>query len=60
VKKYRKSLFSSLHATDQAVDFLVEFGIFVTHLFDLSDAVDNRRMMFSTEFFSDLRQRGLG
>ena len=54
----RKPLISSLDETDEAVDFFVEFRIVVAHLLDLADAVDDGRVVFSTEFLADFRKRG--
>jgi hypothetical protein len=51
-----KGLIPLLNKADQAVYFFVEFGIFTAQFLNFPDAVDDRGVVFSTEFLSDFRK----
>jgi hypothetical protein len=57
VSKTDKAVIPLLDEVEETVDFFVEIGIVLSHLLDFADAVDDRRMVFSTEFLSDFRKR---
>jgi hypothetical protein len=48
-----KALIPLLNKANQAVHFFVEFGIFVAQVLDFPDAMDDRGVVFSTEFLAD-------
>ena len=58
--KADKVVIPLLDEGEETVDFFVEFGIVLAHLLDFADAMDDGRMVFSTEFLADFRKRRVG